>query len=159
VDFRHEQGTGTFRSWLRTITRRKIQDFIQQLREQPRGAGGDNVLQRLLQVPADSEDEAAVLREEQLLCWRAADLVRAEVEEKTWAAFWRLAVEGQSPAAVAADLGLSVNAAYKARTRVRARLRREFAGLINFEGRGRSPPILPEREGESHPPEASHGSG
>jgi RNA polymerase sigma-70 factor (ECF subfamily) len=159
VDFRHERGAGTFRSWLRTITRRKIQDFIRQRQEQPRGTGGSDAFRRLLEVPADNQEEGAAVKEEQLLCWRAAELVRQDVEGKTWTAFWRLAVEGHSLTAVAAELGLSLNAAYKARTRVLARLRQEFAGLIDFEGGGRAPPLRPERDDESHQREACDGSG
>ncbi len=82
-------------------------------------------------------------KEEQFLCWRAADLVRRDVEETSWTAFWRVAVEGERPADVASDLGMSINAVYLARVRILARLREEFAGLIAFEGAGSPPPLSP----------------
>jgi RNA polymerase sigma-70 factor (ECF subfamily) len=61
---------------------------------------------------------------------RALELVSGEFESRTWQAFWRSAVEGDAPADVAADLGISVWAVYKARSRVLQRLREEFAELL-----------------------------
>ena len=49
---------------------------------------------------------------------RALELIHAQVEERTWQAFWRVVVEDRRPADVAAELGLSVNAVYLARSRV-----------------------------------------
>ena len=42
-------------------------------------------------------------------------MIRAEFEDRTWEAFWRVSVDGQSPADVAADLEMSVAAVYKAK--------------------------------------------
>jgi RNA polymerase sigma-70 factor (ECF subfamily) len=146
-EFRYRQVGGTFRGWLWTITRNKISDFLRREQTQPQRVGGNAALKQLAQLPAEeggvrSSDEAA--NEEQFLCWRAAELVRRGVEEKTWAAFWRVTVEGEWPADVAADLGMSVNAVYLARVRLLARLREEFAGLIDFTGVGPAPPPTPE---------------
>jgi RNA polymerase sigma-70 factor (ECF subfamily) len=60
---------------------------------------------------------------------RAMELVRGDFEEQTWQAFWRAAVEGDTLADVAADLGISVWAVYKARARVLSRLRQELDGF------------------------------
>ena len=61
---------------------------------------------------------------------RGLDLVRAEFENRTWEAFWRTAVEGHAPAHVAEDLGMSVPAVYKAKSRVLRRLRQELDELL-----------------------------
>ena len=53
----------------------------------------------------------------------------------TWQAFWQTAVEGRSPDAVAAELGLSVGAVYVARSRVLARLRRRSDRASSATGR------------------------
>jgi DNA-directed RNA polymerase specialized sigma24 family protein len=90
-------------------------------------------LSRLVAEVRQDQGVAEVRREEQFLCRRAAELVHRTVEEKTWAAFWRVTVEGQHPADVAADLHVSVNAVYIARFRVLTRLREEFDGLIAFD--------------------------
>ena len=51
------------------------------------------------------------------------DVIRAEFEDRTWQAFWRVSVGGESATNVADDLGVSVAAVYKAKSRVLARLR------------------------------------
>jgi RNA polymerase sigma-70 factor (ECF subfamily) len=38
---------------------------------------------------------------------RALEFVKSEFEENTWRAFWRTAVDGQSAAETAAELGMS----------------------------------------------------
>ena len=72
---------------------------------------------------ADDELEAWLSR-------RGLQLVRAEFENRAWGAFWRTAVEGQAPADVAEDLGMSVQAVYKAKSRVLRRLREELGDVI-----------------------------
>ncbi len=57
---------------------------------------------------------------------RALEVVRAEFEPRTWDAFWRVAVDGQSPAETAAAMKLSLVAVYQAKSRVLRRLRREL---------------------------------
>ncbi len=54
---------------------------------------------------------------------RALDQVRAEFEDRSWQAFWRVAVDGRRAADVAAELKISVNAVYVARSRILRRLR------------------------------------
>jgi DNA-directed RNA polymerase specialized sigma24 family protein len=59
--------------------------------------------------------------------------VRGEVQEATWQAFWRTAVDGEEAQRVGDELGLSVGAVYIARTRVLARIReavRELEGEV-----------------------------
>jgi RNA polymerase sigma-70 factor (ECF subfamily) len=57
------------------------------------------------------------------------ETIRAEFEVRTWDAFWRVSVGGQSPASVAADLGISVAAVYKAKSRILGRFRQALAEL------------------------------
>ena len=60
----------------------------------------------------------------------ALELIRGEYEERSWQAFWRVAVEGRSPADVATELGLSVFAVYQIKYRLTRRLRQELAGVM-----------------------------
>ena len=53
----------------------------------------------------------------------AAERVRVKCEDTTWQAFWRTAVEGESPRSVAEALGMSVGAVHIAKSRVIARLK------------------------------------
>ena len=62
---------------------------------------------------------------------QALELVRPGFPDRTWQAFWRYAVDGDDPAAVAAALGLSVGSVYAAKSRVMARLREELEGLLD----------------------------
>jgi RNA polymerase sigma-70 factor (ECF subfamily) len=61
---------------------------------------------------------------------RALELVRSKFEARTWRAFWRVAVEGQAPAEIAADLGMTAAAVRKAKSRVLLRLREEIGDPI-----------------------------
>ena len=73
--------------------------------------------------------------EEAALAQRVVELIRPEVEDRTWRAFWRLAVDGQSSLDVAAELGMSLRAVYQAKYCVLQRIHQELDGLPrNFYG-------------------------
>jgi RNA polymerase sigma-70 factor (ECF subfamily) len=61
---------------------------------------------------------------------QALDLLRREFEERTWQAFWRVAISDQAADDVAVELGITINAVYLAKSRVLRRLREEFADLL-----------------------------
>jgi RNA polymerase sigma-70 factor (ECF subfamily) len=128
--FRHDRPSDTFRGWLRIITRNKLLDHFRRRESQPGGEGGTDALRRLhrlaeAELPEDSADDLSGLYH------RGLDLVRAEFEDRTWQAFWRVAVDGQSPADVAADMGMTSAAVRKAKSRVLLRLRQEVGELID----------------------------
>jgi RNA polymerase sigma-70 factor, ECF subfamily len=128
--FRSNQPGSTFRSWMRGITRHKLMDQTRARGEL--AAGGTDAQFRLQQVPApthevelsESPDDVAGLYQ------RALRLVRHEVEDRTWTAFWKATVESQTTAEVAAELGISPNAVRLAKSRVLRRLREEMGELI-----------------------------
>jgi RNA polymerase sigma-70 factor (ECF subfamily) len=125
---------GAFRGWLRAITRSKVFDHGRRLRCEPRGQGGSDELADLTQAPAAESgdcEEATTRTEEGLLYRQALDLIRQDFEERTWQAFWHVVVDDRSPGEVATALGMSPNSVYLAKSRVLARLREEFAGLID----------------------------
>jgi RNA polymerase sigma-70 factor (ECF subfamily) len=128
-DFRRERTGDTFRGWLRVITRNKLIDYSRRRQRHPEAQGGSDALRQLKQVaepelPEDSQEDLGALYR------RALELVRAEFEARTWEAFWRAAVDGQSPALIAADLGVTPAAVRKAKSRVLLRLRQEIGDLI-----------------------------
>jgi RNA polymerase sigma-70 factor (ECF subfamily) len=133
-EFRRDSAGGTFRGWLRAITRHKIGDHWRRARPGQAGAGGSDAYEQLQQLPAEGPDDSAdpaPAEEIDLLYRRALDLMATDFAECTWKAFWRVVIEGESATEVAADLNLTPNAVYLAKARVLARLREEFRDLID----------------------------
>jgi RNA polymerase sigma-70 factor (ECF subfamily) len=120
----YDPNRGSFRGWLFTVTRNKINDFFD--RKQSRGTGDTATQQFLEQQPDTSADETDWQREAQqrIFTW-AAERVRPEFQPATWNAFWQVAVEGKSGEEAAQTLNMSVGAVYVAKSRVLARLKRE----------------------------------
>jgi RNA polymerase sigma-70 factor (ECF subfamily) len=122
---------GSFRGWLRTITRNLLINLLARQRRHPRGSG-DSEVQALLAAQPEPDPEASALFDieygRRLFEW-AADAVRGEFTLKTWEAFRRTAVEGRKPPEVAAELGMTVGAVYIVRSRVLARLRQRVEQL------------------------------
>jgi RNA polymerase sigma-70 factor (ECF subfamily) len=124
---------GTFRGWLARIARNLLVNFLTRHTHEPRGSGGTSVQELLDAVPSADPSATALFEAEyrrRVFRW-AADQVRGEFTPSTWQAFWRTAVEGRRPGAVAAELHLSTGAVYIARSRVLARLRQRIEELAD----------------------------
>ncbi len=122
---------GSFRAWVRGITRHKLLDYHRRGRRHLPAAGGTAAQERLEALPdpaAGGEDDAAETGE---LYRRALALIRAEFEDRTWQAFWRTAVDGLTAADAGAELGMTAVAVRVAKGRVLARLRAEVGDLID----------------------------
>lgn len=119
------RGPGAFRAWLWRVLANRLRNHFRQQAARPAGGplpdleDADGRLSR----EWDREHDAHVAR--QLLRRVEGDFAPA-----TWAAFRRQVIDGVPPAAVAAELGLSLNAVLIAKSRVLRRLRDEACGLI-----------------------------
>src|SRR5262249_7041413 len=122
ADFHHQKPQDTFRGWLWTITHHKLGDHFRRA-ARPEAAAGD----ALEHLPSDLGH--AGVEDDDPLVPRALDLLRGQMEATTWQAFWSVVIEDRPPAAVAAELGLSINAVYLARSRVLRRLREELGDV------------------------------
>ena len=125
--FHRDRPGDSFGAWLRTLTRHRVTDHHRRRQGQPDALGGTDAYGRLLDVAETPEPSLSPSMErEPLLSRRMLDLVRTDFEPSTWEAFWRIVVDGQSPAEVAEALGLSPAAVYMAKSRVLRRLREEL---------------------------------
>jgi RNA polymerase sigma-70 factor (ECF subfamily) len=129
-DFRHNLRRGAFRRWLRTITVNHLRSFWRARQTQPASGDAEQFLGRLEDPDSDlsrlwdEEHDRHVLR-------RLLELIEPDFEPATWRAFRLLIFEGRSAADVAAELGISANAARIAKSRVLGRLRQESDGLLD----------------------------
>jgi RNA polymerase sigma-70 factor, ECF subfamily len=128
--FRADRAGATFRAWMRGIARHKLLHHFQN-RGQP-AAGGTDAHMRLQEVPTppDELELSEAPADVAGMYHRAVSLVRAQFEERTWKAFWRVTVEDRTPAEVAAELGITANAVRQAKSRVLRRLKEEMGELI-----------------------------
>jgi RNA polymerase sigma-70 factor (ECF subfamily) len=120
----YDSGRGAFRNWLFKVVWRKLANWRRRRRNRP-CASGDPATQRLLEQRPAPEESLPAWEEEwqrRLFAW-ACEQVRRDVSEATWQAFWRTAIDDQPGKQVAADLGMTVAAVYRACSRVRARLK------------------------------------
>lgn len=127
--FELDPSIGTFRNWLFTVTRSKLNNHFVMARKTP-------VPTEHLPDEGDASDWDELYLKE--LFRHACELVEEAVEASSWEAFWRTAVGLESPAKVATDLGLSVANVYQKRSRVGTRLR-EAITLVDDERMPESP--------------------
>jgi RNA polymerase sigma-70 factor (ECF subfamily) len=131
--FRREREGDSFRAWLRGITRNMLLVHFRRTSRQPQASGDTGVFSQLVamagpEAPDFSEEDPP--SELEALRRRALELVRGQVAERTWRAFWLTAIEGHAPAEVAAGLGVSPTAVRMAKSRVLHRLKEQFGDLI-----------------------------
>jgi RNA polymerase sigma-70 factor (ECF subfamily) len=122
--FRRDRPGDTFRGWLWAITRNKLGHWIRRQRAPDQAAGGTDAQRRIQEAALpDGVSGSAIAEGAAGLYKRALELIRAEFEERSWEAFRRLVLEGQRPADVAADLGMTRGAVYVTKSRILRRLR------------------------------------
>ena len=122
----HERGS--FRGWLRTVTRNLLINLLEQRRRQlGAGTGSTDMIRLLQEVPAPDAESSVIVDAElrRRLFHHAADRVRKEFRPATWQAFWQTWVESEDVNDVCQRLGMTPGAVYIARSRIIARLRKE----------------------------------
>jgi RNA polymerase sigma-70 factor (ECF subfamily) len=121
-----QQAGQSFRSWLFRVSVNQCRDYRRRkaTRVLPAADGLSEVADH---SPIPDLEEAEYRR---LLVRRGLELIRRDFSEATWSAFTQVMLDGRSPAEVAEELQLSINAVYLARHRVLTRLRQELDGLL-----------------------------
>lgn len=140
--FEHNGRPGAFRSWLRSILANRLRNFWRARGRRPQARGDSDIDRRLAQLE-DPNSEMSRLwnrQHDRHVARQLLALAENQFAPETWKAFVRTAIDGHSPNVVAADLGISMNAVFIAKSRVLARLRQESAGLVesssDFSGKG-----------------------
>jgi RNA polymerase sigma-70 factor (ECF subfamily) len=114
---------GPFRSWLFRIARNTATDFLTRRKHRLWTKGGTLAIGQLGEHDAEATVpdylESEYRRE---IFLRSSKIVRTQVSESTWQAFYRTSVLQQSPAEVAEALGMTPGSVYIARSRVMKRL-------------------------------------
>lgn len=133
--FRREHSGQSFRSWIWTICHYKVRDHFADLNSVPAAHGGTTACLRFSQLADTPPDENSEEGRTEIrgVILRAVSCIRYEVNETTWQAFWRTAVDGESAEDVARELGFSRWAVYKAKSRLLQRLRSELQGLVDVD--------------------------
>ena len=128
--FQYDPEKGRFRDWLRSILVNRLRGFWRERKARPR-AIDDVQLQVLDQLEAPGSAQAHLWDQEhdRHVVSRFLDRVRGDFAPNTWREFECL-MNGEKPATVAANLGLSVNAVYMAKSSILKRLREEMSGLV-----------------------------
>jgi RNA polymerase sigma-70 factor (ECF subfamily) len=119
---------GNFRAWLRTVTLNHWRDNLKRRGRRPLPGNAD-VLPDL--PAADDFDAFFEAEARRRLIDRALAVMQAQFQPTTWRACWEVVVAGRPAAEVAAELGISENAVYVAKSRVLRQLRRELKGLLD----------------------------
>jgi RNA polymerase sigma-70 factor (ECF subfamily) len=131
--FHHDGRPGAFRRWLRTVTVNRLRGLWRERRHRPQGTGDSDFLKMLdqLEDPGSPLSRQWDQEHDRHLASRLLQMAEPDFEPNTWRAFRRVALEQTPAAAVADELGISVNAVLLAKSRVLRRLRQELDGLID----------------------------
>lgn len=131
--FHKDRPGDTFRGWLRTISRSKVMDSFRRQGKEAQATGGTDAQMKFARLPdtpaaeePDEEETPDEDSEKHLLFQQALQIIQSDFQERTWQAFWKVAVEGRPVKDVADELGMKPGTVRVARCRVLARLRNEF---------------------------------
>ena len=124
---------GSFRGWLRRVTRNLVINWLRRRQRQLVAPGGSEMRELLESLPENAELETAEFDRElrRALFQRASELVRGEVSPRVWQAFWETSVVGSAAELAGQKLTMGTGAVRVAKCRVLARLREVVADLEN----------------------------
>lgn len=131
--FEHNHRPGAFRHWLRAILTNRLRAFWKARQHRPVAPGSSSFQAAVDQLEDDKSGLSQLWDDEhnRHVVGKLLDQIRSQVAPNTWLAFYRVSLEGKAEEVVAAELGLTVNAVFIAKSRVLNRLRQEGRGLID----------------------------
>jgi RNA polymerase sigma-70 factor (ECF subfamily) len=133
VRFEHSGRPGAFRHWLRNILANRLREFWRARRLRPMVTGDSDFVALLDQLEDPDSGISRLWDQEhdQHIVRRLLAMIEPQFAPSTWQAFRRVVLEGGQPDAVAAELGLTVNAVFIAKSRVLQRLRQEAGAFLD----------------------------
>ncbi len=134
-NFEYNRQRGTFRGYLYTVARNKLNDHLARGHKQEKGSGETRIHQMLDNRPgSDTNDETQwnLDYQRQMFDW-AVRQVQRDFQETTWHAFWQTAVELHPAKQVAESLGISVGAVYIAKSRVLTKIKKRIQEILGDE--------------------------
>jgi RNA polymerase sigma factor (sigma-70 family) len=134
VDFQYDPSR-KFRGWLRRLCQSRAVDLLRERQAHPVCRLQDDPLDVMRQGAdaADRDEDADAVSARPALLQlgkQVHDVVKLQVEPKTWQAFWSIAIDGSTVRETAGALDMSYAAAFAAHKRVTSRLRAEGRRLL-----------------------------
>jgi len=125
---------GSFRAWLKTVTRSKVANHFKRARRHPTAAGGTEANMRIAEAPdpLDDDSDQEVQSDEAMLVRRAMELIEPDFNKNTWQAFQGVTIEGREVRELAEQLDMTEQAVRQAIYRIRRRLKHELEGLLDW---------------------------
>lgn len=133
TSFRLGDRHGSFRAWLREITRNVCRERRRSNGPVERASGGTDAviwLNAVAEHTAEDDDPPELKAD---LYRRALALVRETVSERDWVVFQRHVLDEQPSAQVAAELALTVENVRTIKSRILRRLREELGDVGGFD--------------------------
>ena len=123
-DFDADDSAQSFRGWIWVVARNKMLDHLKRRCNRTQAAGGSDAHLSMLEIPEhDDASDSETDPMHAMLVHRIKDVVREEFQPKTFRAFIMTTEQEKHPGDVADELGMTLGAVYKAKSRVLARLR------------------------------------
>jgi RNA polymerase sigma-70 factor (ECF subfamily) len=131
--FDHSSQPGAFRCWLRNVTVNRLRAFWRKRQGERPAAGGSDAGELLAQLedPGSGPSRLWDQEHDRHVMARLLEIIEAEFNPTDWRAFRRYVLDGEPAAAVAAELGVSVNVVLLAKSRILRRLRQEAQGFLD----------------------------
>jgi RNA polymerase sigma-70 factor (ECF subfamily) len=121
---------GSFRAWLRSITRNVCRERERKVGVEGYAAGGTAagvILSEVVGHVLEDQDPADLVSD---LIRQAVVLVRGEFSDAHWLVFERLTFDGLSPSEVAVEKGLTAANVRAIKSRIRRRLHEELGDVL-----------------------------
>ena len=131
--FEHGGQPGAFRGWLKGILVNRLRNFWRARDRRREARGHSDIDERLAELEIPTSELSQLWNEEhdRYVLRQLLEMVKPHFAPNTWTAFDRVALKGERPRDVAAEMQISLNAVVTAKSRVLGRLRQESQGLVD----------------------------